>query len=256
MKCFYFQNNHNYGLFCDAVLSWDETDTKTGEIVSPVPMNIVAVLNSVKTAFEKYFGCEYMNNLRAYVLPCGESPTSFWQTNLIGLTARGRRWSRYSYQFAHELCHLTIAGDVIQSLRWFEESICELASVFFMQEMANMWTANPPYENWKDYAPSLSQYANNEISKSFQIPNGVSFSQFFCDKSDFLSINPYERDINCLCAKNLLPIFSETPSLWQDIPAISNLKQEVDFFSALSQWKEEAKAKDAIEKIINLFYPA
>lgn len=251
----YFSNK-NFGLLYDEVLSWDRKNNETGEIISPVPKDIVEVLNSVKTTFEQHYGSDYINSLKAYILPCGDDPISYRHMNLIGLMARGRSWSQYAYQFAHELCHLTIPNEVAQPFRWLEESICELASIFFMLEMANLWTYNPPYPNWMDYAPALSKYVNDILeNKPIQIPNTLSFSRFISDNLEFLSSHCYERNINCLCAKYLLPVFVETPSLWQDVPALSKLEAEVDFYTALSSWKEYSKAKDAIEKIITLFDP-
>jgi len=246
----------NLWLLYDEVLSWDWKDNDTSEVFSPVPENIVAVLGGVITAFGQCYGVEYISTLKACVLPCGNEPISYRGMNLIGITARGRDWKRYAYEFAHELCHLTIPGAVAQSFRWFEESLCELASVFFMYEMAKVWAISPPYPNWKDYASELSKHSDKVINeKPMQIPSNLTFSKFFEEKMEFLSTHCYERDVNCLCAKHLLPIFTETPSLWQDVPTLVKWKQGTNFMDALIQWKEEANAKEAIEKIIRLFYP-
>ena len=73
----------------------------------------------------------------------------------VQLTATERHWCQYAYQFAHEFCHLVIdpyrcEGDVTQ---WFEEVVCELASVFVLRRMAERWRSHPPYPNWHPILP-------------------------------------------------------------------------------------------------------
>lgn len=52
----------------------------------------------------------------------------------IYLSARENYWSKYIYQFAHEYCHFLIYDPLdgkLETTFWFEESVCELASMFF-----------------------------------------------------------------------------------------------------------------------------
>ena len=64
----------------------------------------------------------------------------------VFLTARDTHWSHYAYQFAHELCHILTGFDRYKhhKHRWFEESPCELASLFALHRIAETWLENPP----------------------------------------------------------------------------------------------------------------
>ena len=64
----------------------------------------------------------------------------------IRLNARDTYWSQYVYQFCHELCHVMINFDRYpgHKHRWFDESLCELASLFVLHRLAASWAAEPP----------------------------------------------------------------------------------------------------------------
>src|SRR3954451_8995327 len=60
----------------------------------------------------------------------------------IGLTAQDTHWAQYSFQFAHELCHVLVnysnsSGRLVRCPRyanlWLEESLCETASLFTLR---------------------------------------------------------------------------------------------------------------------------
>ena len=70
---------------------------------------------------------------------------------VIRLDTEKTYWSQYAYQFAHEFCHVLCglkAGD--QRNKWFEETLCETASLYAMRAMSRTWKTSPPYANWKD----------------------------------------------------------------------------------------------------------
>ena len=70
-------------------------------------------------------------------------------TYTIFLSATGRRWAQYSYQFAHEFCHLLSGYDQLEDSAngWFHESICEAASLYTLRSMGMTWASHPPYPN-------------------------------------------------------------------------------------------------------------
>ena len=65
---------------------------------------------------------------------------------VVQLTARDRKWSKFAYQFSHEFCHLLSGHDRLRDNpnQWFHESLCELASVFTLRQMAKQWLISPP----------------------------------------------------------------------------------------------------------------
>jgi hypothetical protein len=68
---------------------------------------------------------------------------------------------------------------------WFQESICELASLFFLKELSEIWKARPPYSNWRDYANSIAEYADNRLQEASYLDK-ENFSEYFSAKEEHL----------------------------------------------------------------------
>ena len=94
--------------------------------------DICQVLNSVDMAFQPCFG-ENISRFPVTVIHVqnSDSPYCNRTDRFVYLTTEGTHWCQYAYQFSHEYCHLQIPRKVQSRLRWFEESICELASFYF-----------------------------------------------------------------------------------------------------------------------------
>ena len=78
-------------------------------------------------------------------------------------------WNQAAYQFSHELCHMLIPKNVIDELRWLEESICETASYFFLKRISPVWKDNNI--DYKDacgnlYDIQFIEYIENESYKA------------------------------------------------------------------------------------------
>ena len=93
--------------------------------------DICQVLNSVDMAFQPCFG-ENISRFPVTVIHVqnSDSPYCNRTDRFVYLTTEGTHWCQYAYQFSHEYCHLQIPRKVQSRLRWFEESICELASFY------------------------------------------------------------------------------------------------------------------------------
>ena len=62
---------------------------------------------------------------------------------LVKLNTEKTYWCQYAFQFAHELGHIICGykkGD--RSNLWFEETICETASLFVLRRMTKEWKKN------------------------------------------------------------------------------------------------------------------
>lgn len=157
----------------------------------------------------------------------------------IFLDVRDRFWSQYAYQFAHELCHHVIDSvyDETSRFGWLEEALCELASLYCLRKMAEEWNYNPPYENWRDYSGSLSNYANSIIDCP---DNHVEhFNEWLNQNLPSLYINRYERDLNRIVAVKLFALFFAHPRMWRLIQYLANVKYDntlslVEYFRRLS----------------------
>ena len=95
-------------------------------------------------------------------------------------------WCQYAYQFAHEFCHVLCDYDSDKhGNKWFEESICELASIFVLQKMSETWKTAPPYPNWKNYSNSLLDYSKTR-KQGFQLKKGETLASWYKEQADRL----------------------------------------------------------------------
>lgn len=132
----------------------------------------------------------------------------------VKLNSAGTLWAQYSFQFAHELGHVLCRYDEdTHRNKWFEESLCEMASLFALHRMTESWKTAPPFPNWKDYAPHLRKYADERIAKA-QLPAGTTLAAWYAERVEAFSKNATERDNNTVIAAALLPYFDENPERW------------------------------------------
>lgn len=162
--------------------------------------------------------------------PNGNIPQYFYYDNIIYLTVRdGIRESQIIYQLAHELCHYFIKkGIKNDELKYFEETLCDLSSHFFLR--------NKPQKIHK-------VYDDETLKKITEI-----------DLSYSTSYDRYNRKQNTYIAKLLLPIFEKTPSLWSEVPKLADIEAST-IGKLLDLWKNKATAehKKAIQEIQNIF---
>ena len=169
----------------------------------------------------------------------------------IWLSAKDTYWAQYSYQFAHELCHVLANGERFQKPnQWFEESICETASLFTLRGMGATWKNNPPDPNWATYAKALSKYADNVAEDvAGQAPDDESWEDWLRKHEERSRADPYERVGNGIIALRMLPLFENNPEGWNAIRRLP--ASEVRIGEFLTQWKEAADPQDRelIQKI-------
>ncbi|MBI1374805.1 MAG: hypothetical protein GC159_18955 [Phycisphaera sp.] len=135
----------------------------------------------------------------------------------VKLNTGGLYWSQYAYQFSHELCHILCKYDEDPHHNdWFEESICELASLYTLRRMSETWQSDPPYPHWKPYAPHLAEYAQERIDKA-TLPAGMTLARWFREHEKTLYANATRRDLNNVVAVALLDLFEERPANWEAI---------------------------------------
>lgn len=185
--------------------------------------DVLKVLNFTKKIMDSFFNRSFPCDIFVYQKTSGsprtlfdKSPSGAYQINL---NVTDTYWSQYVYQFSHEYCHVRTNHCITNSrTQWFEEVVCELASICALREMAKAWKIKPPYPHWENYAESLSTYAENILSDPLhKIPSDVSFDVWFKGQISLLEKDPYMRDSNTIIAIELLPIFDAYPSIWNSI---------------------------------------
>ena len=98
----------------------------------------------------------------------------------VFLSATDTYWSQYVYQFSHELCHILTHFDSYKKHKhkWFEESLCELASLHVLRSLAEDWKVDPPSEVFEAsaFARNHQSYAE-KVEKKYPIPSQVRSSR-------------------------------------------------------------------------------
>ena len=71
--------------------------------------------------------------------------------------------------------------------------------------MGKRWAEQPPYPNWKGYAPSLTTYAQQRLDTA-ELPPDASFGKWFAEHEASLRKASTQRDKNLIVARQLLPV--------------------------------------------------
>jgi hypothetical protein len=215
--------------------------------------DITAVLESAAGQFWQHCGSKRLPGIDVY------HRTDHPETNFsraangriaVGLTARGTHWAQYSFQFAHEFCHiLAHAGDDAgrndgswrHANFWLEESLCETASLFTLRAMGRAWQAEPPFPPWRSYAPWLEAYAQQRMAsrqRQLQTP----FVVWFKGTEPALRADPTLRVANTVIAIKLLPLFEANPDGWRLLTFLNKGPRGGDETLAqrFAQWRSQS----------------
>lgn len=193
--------------------------------------DIQVVLDSVASEFRPLVARPAQGVVKIRVVPRGKSPRVLYERGpdgeyVVQLTARDERWFQYAYQFSHELCHILSnfdhkerSGDTVATgNQWFEESLCEAASLFTLRRMAAAWTERPPGRKWIGYGQVFASYAERLLAENHRrLPTNQTLGQWYAENQPALHDNPYLREKNELVATMLLPLFEKDPGMWQAI---------------------------------------
>jgi len=231
--------------------------------------DIQVVLDAVGREFLSYVASPRAGDIAIRVIPRAGSPKVLYEQGrdgeyVIQLTVRDDRWYQYAYQFAHELCHVfsnfdhkdRLDNQVPEYNQWFEESLCETASLFTLRQLAGKWATNPPMKNWVGYDQLMSGYARRLIAEPHRyLAADRTFQAWFAEHQAALRNNPYLREKNELVATALLPLFEAHPEYWQ---AIKYLNPQVTsaaktFAGYLMDWLAAAPDKRLPREVLTLF---
>lgn len=180
---------------------------------------------------------------------------------IIRLATSGRYWCQYVLQFAHEFCHEIANFDKQNTGRheWFEESVCELASLVTLYRMSRTWTEHPPFESWKSYAPELQRYADNRIGEpNHRLPNGSSFLEWFASERDSLERHPQQREKNVIVASQLLSLARQN-RFWRAVTQLNSWvgADDGDFNAFLNSWSRQIcgnqNGQNIVEEVQRVF---
>ena len=174
--------------------------------------------------------------------------------NILFDTAGPGNWDQTVYQLAHELCHFAIYHGIQQEYKWFEESLCEMASYFFLLKMSERWSTSSDLTKIQ-YSKRFVYYEEDSI-KDYEEFNLSDLKNDNSTMYQYLSQNSVDRDKDRFVAKKILPIILEQPVFWQAIPRIESITDTNNFMEFLKCWADGSPSneKAAIQEIIDIFH--
>jgi hypothetical protein len=190
------------------------------------------------------------------------SPITLFQRGPAGeirvkLDVEGPHWAQFAFQFGHEMGHIVCGyADYPNPNLWFEETLCEAASLFVLDRMAEFWKTRPPYPNWKDYAAALKKYREERIAKE-KLPDGAPLADWFRGQEASLRRDGTQRPLNLKMAAAVLPLFEEMPERWEAVAALNAVRGDASrpFTQYLRDWSRSSpeKHREFIAKIAGRF---
>ncbi|WP_420473303.1 hypothetical protein [Noviherbaspirillum sp. ST9] len=165
------------------------------------------------------------------------------------LAAKDDHWAEYVYEFSHELLHILAGYDLRAPTRlarnqWFEEMLCETASLYMLKHYASLWNELSPRPEWQGYAPEIQRFTNRALSeKHRRLPANLTFDDWFRENGRDLVAKPYMREKNELVAMMFLPLLQQTTD-WRAIEYLNRDNREgaPAFYDYLSRWYRETPA--------------
>jgi hypothetical protein len=175
----------------------------------------------------------------------------------VRLNVQDCYWAQFAFQFGHELCHILCGHSAPRDPNaWFEETICEVASLFVLGQMAEAWRTNPPYPNWASYSSSLRQYRDDRMREAC-LPAHKSLPEFLQENEASLRHDPHQRQLNLAMATCVIGLFEAGPKHWEAIDGLNRTRGGVSrsFAKYLNDWYSAAHEnhRGFIRSIAGLF---
>lgn len=222
---------------------------------------VEAVLRSAAAQLWKYFP---QRTLEPFVVLRGhEGPIVHYQRNVVGeivmkLDTQDYLWCQYVYQFAHEFCHI-LCGFVDQPWKrqsWFEETLCEMASLFVLRRLSAVWKDAPPYAGWRDYAPEFRRYAQTVMDSRSQVGVGH-LDDFYQQHRRALESSPSDRQLNGAMALPLLGLVEGAPESWESLTWLNAQRaaEGETFADYLGRWRKAVPGRHGgfVEEVARQF---
>lgn len=227
------------------------------------------VLESVAREFGQHFPKRPLTGIEVH--PGQLGPLVLYErapdgAHIVKLSARDGRWFQFVYQFAHELCHIysnfdnkrDATGQIATMNQWFEESVCEAASLFVLRSLARTWSDASAYPTLTRHAADLRAYADYFLSEPHRrLPATQPFALWYRENQHDLVSDPYQRSRNEVVANVLLPYFEKNPGNWEAIAYLNQdpMRANLVFERYLVEWMESCpeKLKQVIAQLIAVF---
>jgi hypothetical protein len=165
------------------------------------------------------------------------------------LHASETNWHLYVYEFAHEFCHIVSNYDEHPRVsprhnQWFEESLCETASLYALKTLANDWQVSPPAAPLADAGRQLRWFYDLLMAEEHRRIADGDFDAWLQDREAGLRHDPYQRRLNEVVATRLLPIFLKDGGKWDALRYLNldSADNDCSLDEYLEHWYGHARA--------------
>lgn len=182
----------------------------------------------------------------------------------VQLHARDTNWHLYIYEFAHELCHIlanyeeNAAPGMSKYNQWFEETLCETASLYTLRKLAASWESAVPLPDGTTQADRLRRFFDLLVAEGHrQLPAHTPLAAWLASNEAHLRQDPYLRDKNEVVANLLLPLFERDPENWDTLSYLNldPADAHCSLHEYLLRWYRNApdEHKSFIANVLGLF---
>lgn len=171
----------------------------------------------------------------------------------IYLRCSGDYWCQWMLQFAHEYCHHLIDGELtgdISGLIWFEECVCELSSMYHLQNLG-LLRGHIPESLPRHYAPSVRNYLDERMTVNPELAEEANHPGFLYRWGTLLREPKYQRLHYRAIAARMLHLFVENPHLWKIILHFGDMRRWKSLEELFQHLRQNATADyhDSLEEL-------
>lgn len=222
--------------------------------------DVKAVLESAMSELWRFFPGRKLEPVfvtRGYDVPVVYYKRNAMKEIVVRLDTADFYWCQYAYQFAHEFCHILCGfDDDWKGNLWFEESLCETASLFVLRRMAQTWAKSPPFESWRSYAPRFAEYVLDIMDRRVSITDSRLPGFYQRHKADLVR-TPTDRELNGTISLSLLRLLEAVPSYWEAITWLNSSPSPPgeSFTAYLAKWHNATpeRCRPFVNEIIKRF---
>lgn len=137
------------------------------ENIKPINDELLDVFQNAKADFDyQYRDIRLTDKDYPQYCPIELNPT--YQKDIIYIAMSDcSLWNQLVYQLSHELTHCFVHchnKNLKQEIKWFEETICEAMSLYFLDHFSKKWCFLPVSVKNRNYAKKFIIYAQNVIN--------------------------------------------------------------------------------------------
>lgn len=220
------------------------------------------ILASVEMLLQEHSNSTPAHPVEVYARECHPQVDLIGGVQRIGLSARGRNFRRFAYQFSHEYAHILTNWQDRNNdcYKWFEETLAEFSSFYVLKSFAEIQQYDVSTEDWTEFLADVEQKHTDNRRNNFRIEPAAKARSWFLRCLPEMTKNDVIRELNGAIAAELLPHFIERPRLWRALAFLNrwDTGENRDFRDYLASWietlRKSGESLDAVHVVAGVLY--